>query len=147
MSAKTITVSRLATFLSSPRAQLEHTVVDHTGLSGTFTFKLEWTPDDKQGADRPGDRPGPSPPMALQEQLGLKLETGKAPMKILVIDHAEPPPKTDVRPVSRIAFGYCEAPIACSRSQIRSSTSSMPTEILTRSLLTPASICCSSLNC
>jgi uncharacterized protein (TIGR03435 family) len=87
MSAKTITMPRLATFLSSPRAQLEHTVVDHTGLSGTFTFKLEWTPDDKQSADTPG----PSLPTALQEQLGLKLETGKASMEILVIDHAEKP--------------------------------------------------------
>jgi uncharacterized protein (TIGR03435 family) len=87
MSAKAITMSRLATFLSSARAQLEHAVVDHTGLSGTFTFKLEWTPDDKQGADTQG----PSLPTALQEQLGLKLETGKAPMEILVIDHAEKP--------------------------------------------------------
>jgi uncharacterized protein (TIGR03435 family) len=87
MSAKAITMSRLATFLSSARAQLEHAVVDHTGLSGTFTFKLERTPDDKQGADTQG----PSLPTALQEQLGLKLETGKAPMEILVIDHAEKP--------------------------------------------------------
>jgi uncharacterized protein (TIGR03435 family) len=87
MSAVSIAMSRLATFLSSPRAQLEHAVVDHTGLSGTFTFKLEWTPDDKQSADMPG----PSLPTALQEQLGLRLETGKAPMEILVIDHAEKP--------------------------------------------------------
>jgi len=86
MSAKTITMSRLATFLSSPRAQLEHTVVDHTGLSGTFTFNLEWTPQDK-GADTLG----PSLVAALQEQLGLKLEAGKASMEILVIDHAEKP--------------------------------------------------------
>lgn len=87
MSAVSITMSRLATFLSGPRAQLEHTVVDHTGLSGTFTFKLEWTPDDKQGADTPG----PSLVTALQEQLGLKLEAGKASMETLVIDHAEKP--------------------------------------------------------
>ncbi len=86
MSAKTITMPRLATFLSSPRAQLEHTVVDHTGLSGTFTFNQEWTPQDK-GADTLG----PSLVAALQEQLGLKLEAGKASMEILVIDHAEKP--------------------------------------------------------
>jgi len=87
MSAKAIAMSRLAMFLSGERAQLEHTVVDRTGLSGTFTFKLEWTPDDKQGADTLG----PSLATALQEQLGLKLEAGKAPMEILVIDHAEKP--------------------------------------------------------
>jgi uncharacterized protein (TIGR03435 family) len=78
---------RLATFLSSARAQLEHTVIDHTGLSGAFTFKLEWTPDDKRSADTAG----PSIITALQEQLGLKLETGKAPVEILVVDHAEKP--------------------------------------------------------
>ncbi len=74
-------------FLSGDRAQLEHTVVDRTGLTGTYTFKLEWTPDDKQSADTPG----PSIFAALQEQLGLKLETGKAPLDILVVDHAEKP--------------------------------------------------------
>jgi uncharacterized protein (TIGR03435 family) len=87
MSAVAITMSRPATFLSGERAPLEHTVVDRTGLSGTFTFKLQWTPDDKQRADTLG----PSLFAALQEQLGLKLEAGKAPMEILVIDHAEKP--------------------------------------------------------
>ncbi len=61
--------------------------MDHTRLSGTFTFKLKRAPDDKQGADTLG----PSLFTALQEQLGLKLEAGKAPMEILVIDHAEKP--------------------------------------------------------
>jgi len=87
MSAVAITMSRLATFLSGDRAQLEHTVVDHTGLSGTFTFQLEWTPDDKQGAGTPG----PSIFAALQEQLGLKLEAAKAQVEILIVDHAEKP--------------------------------------------------------
>jgi uncharacterized protein (TIGR03435 family) len=87
MSAVAITMPRLATFLSGPRAQLEHATIDRTGLSGSFTFKLEWTPDDKQSADTFG----PSLFTALQEQLGLKLETGKAPMEILIIDHAEKP--------------------------------------------------------
>jgi uncharacterized protein (TIGR03435 family) len=54
MSAVAITMSRLATFLSGPRAQLDHATIDRTGLSGSFTFKLEWTPDDKQSADTLG---------------------------------------------------------------------------------------------
>lgn len=87
MSAEAITMSRLATFLSSARAQLEHTVIDHTGLNGAFTFKLEWTPDDKRSVDTAG----PSIVTVLQEQLGLKLETGKAPSEILIVDHAEKP--------------------------------------------------------
>ena len=44
-------------------------------------------------------------------------------------------------------YAACEAAIACPRSHIRSSTSSMPTEMRTRSLLTPASNCCPSLSC
>jgi uncharacterized protein (TIGR03435 family) len=87
MSAEGIIMPRLAAFLSSARAQLEHTVIDHTGLSGAFTFKLEWTPDDKWSVDTAG----PSIVAALQEQLGLKLETGKTPVEILIVDHAGKP--------------------------------------------------------
>ena len=87
ISAEAITMTRLATVLSSAKAQLEHTVIDHTGLSGSYSFKLEWTPDDSRNPDALG----PSLFTALQEQLGLKLETGKGPVDILVIDHAEKP--------------------------------------------------------
>ena len=87
MNAESITMARLATFLSTARAELEHTVVDRTGLSGSYTVKLEWTPTDKQSIDAPGA----SLLTALQEQLGLKLETGKAQLEILVVDHAEKP--------------------------------------------------------
>jgi uncharacterized protein (TIGR03435 family) len=87
MSAEAITMPRLATFLSSARGQLEHTVIDHTGLSGAFTFKLEWTPDDK----RNGDTAAPSLITALPEQLGLKLETGRTPVEIIIVDRAEKP--------------------------------------------------------
>jgi len=88
MNAESITMARLADFLSTERgAQLGHTVVDRTGLTGYYTFKLEWTPEDKQSADPPGT----SLLSALQEQLGLKLEAGKAPLEMLVVDHAEKP--------------------------------------------------------
>ena len=62
-------------------------MIDHTGLCGNFTFKLEWTPDDKRNTDTLE----PSIVTALQEQLGLKLETGKAPVEVLILDHAEKP--------------------------------------------------------
>lgn len=87
MNAKGITMSRFALFLSSARAKLEHTVVDRTGLNGIFTFELRWTPDDKQDAGAAE----PSLFTALQEQLGLKLETAKTPVEIMIIDHAEKP--------------------------------------------------------
>lgn len=61
-------------------------VLDKTGLTGEFRFKLEWTPDTGEArAD------GPSLFTALQEQLGLKLEAAKAPVDQLVIDRIEKP--------------------------------------------------------
>jgi uncharacterized protein (TIGR03435 family) len=67
-------------------------VVDRSGLSGTFDFDLQWTPD------RPG-APESSPATdagslftAIQDQLGLKLEPSRAPVEVLVIEGAELPP-------------------------------------------------------
>ena len=79
---------------------LQRPVLDATGISGKFDLKLEWTPDDMQAkppsADqRTGNAPeagaGPSIFAALLEQLGLKLESGKIPAQVLVIDSAEKP--------------------------------------------------------
>jgi uncharacterized protein (TIGR03435 family) len=58
-------------------------VLDRTGLTAAFDIRLQWAPDD--------DPSGPSIFAAVQEQLGLKLEPAKAPIEILVIDHAEKP--------------------------------------------------------
>jgi uncharacterized protein (TIGR03435 family) len=75
-------------------------VLDATAVAGRFDLKLEWTPEDMQAkppsADqRAGDAPeagaGPSIFAALQEQLGLKLESGRIPAQVLVIDSAEKP--------------------------------------------------------
>jgi uncharacterized protein (TIGR03435 family) len=65
--------------------QLDHPVLDRTGLPGRYDFKLEWSPDESNPAA------GPSIFTAVQEQLGLKLETQTGPVEILVIDHAEKP--------------------------------------------------------
>jgi uncharacterized protein (TIGR03435 family) len=66
-------------------------VVDKTGLTGKYDFTLRWTPDMGQGSDPPGAEAGPSLFTALQEELGLKLESTKAPVDVLVIDHVEMP--------------------------------------------------------
>ncbi len=76
-------------------------VVDKTGLQGKFDWKLEWTPEtapaqpgmtsDKQAAANPPDLSGPSLFTALQEQLGLKLESQKGPAPVLIIDRVEKP--------------------------------------------------------
>jgi uncharacterized protein (TIGR03435 family) len=72
-------------------------VADFTGAEGAFDFKLQWTPEDgsakpPSGGDKPGAAvvdAGPSIFAALQEQLGLKLESRKVPTEVLVIDRAD----------------------------------------------------------
>jgi uncharacterized protein (TIGR03435 family) len=80
-------------------AVLDRPVVDQTGLQGRFDFVLKWTPDESQFGALGMKIPPPSdnadaPPglfTAIQEQLGLKLESTKAPVEVLVIDHVEKP--------------------------------------------------------
>jgi uncharacterized protein (TIGR03435 family) len=76
----------MATFASALSGKLGRSVVDRTGLKGFYDFLLTWTPDEAQA-----DAPGPSLFTALQEQLGLKLESMKGPVEILVVDRAERP--------------------------------------------------------
>jgi bla regulator protein blaR1 len=74
-------------------------VVDKTGLTSTYKFDLNWTPDPGEGGPpalggpdaAPLDSNGPSLFTALQEQLGLKLESAKGPVESLVIEGAEKP--------------------------------------------------------
>jgi uncharacterized protein (TIGR03435 family) len=80
--------------------QVRRTVLDKTGLKGKYDIKLTWTPDISQGFS-PGPLPAgvepPPPPdpngptifSALQDQLGLRLESGKGPVELIVIDRAE----------------------------------------------------------
>ena len=85
------TMAQLALKLSEV---LHLPVADFTAVPGEFDFKLEWTSDNMQ-APAPDAVPdaasGPSLFAALQEQLGLKLESRKVPADVLVIDHAEKP--------------------------------------------------------
>jgi len=79
--------------------QLGRPVLDKTGLTGQYDFKLEWTPDAggqvaiRGTADEepPADPSGPTIFTALQEQLGLKLDSGKGPVEYFVIDKVEKP--------------------------------------------------------
>ena len=84
----------LASMLSGFSETGERLVIDKTGLTGSYTFTLRWAPENMAAGAAASTEPGPdSPPLltALQEQLGLKLEPDKAPVQIVVIDHAEPP--------------------------------------------------------
>jgi uncharacterized protein (TIGR03435 family) len=81
VTAKRLPMEILTRFLSN---QVGRTVVDRTGLTAHYNFKLVYTAD-------MGDTTGPSIFTALQEQLGLKLESGKGPVEVVVIDRAEKP--------------------------------------------------------
>jgi uncharacterized protein (TIGR03435 family) len=83
-------------------AQLHRTVIDKTGLTGSFDYKLDWSPDDappamaKAGDAAPvetasSENSGPSLFTALEEQLGLKLESSRGPVDVVVIDQLEQP--------------------------------------------------------
>jgi uncharacterized protein (TIGR03435 family) len=76
--------------------ELERPVVDKTGLTAVYDLKLEWTPDDQpavKGDGAPGEPAmGPSIITALQEQLGLKLQTQKASVETIVVDHVDRAP-------------------------------------------------------
>jgi len=80
-------------------AVLDRPVVDKTGLQGRWDFTLTWTPDETQFASFGVRIPSPSgdpnaPPVlftAVQEQLGLKFDSVRAPVEVLVIDRVERP--------------------------------------------------------
>jgi uncharacterized protein (TIGR03435 family) len=80
-------------------AVLDRPVIDQTGLTGRFDFTLTWTPDESQFGGRGGQAPPPAnggtaPPdlfTAMQQELGLKMDSVKAPVDVLVIDHIEKP--------------------------------------------------------
>jgi len=62
-------------------------IVDRTGLTGDFTFDFEFAPSDS-GL---GESSAASVFTAVQEKLGLRLESARVPVEVIVIDHAEKP--------------------------------------------------------
>jgi uncharacterized protein (TIGR03435 family) len=77
----------LASLLSRFERQL---VIDRTGLTGGYQLKLEWAPED---LTTKGDvSAGPSLFAALEEQLGLRLESRREPLDVIVVDQAEKTP-------------------------------------------------------
>ncbi len=78
-----IPISELASVLETSVGRL---IVDRTNLPGKYEIELKWTPS--LAAD---DLTGPSLTTAIEEQLGLKLQSGKGPVSMLVIDHVQRP--------------------------------------------------------
>jgi uncharacterized protein (TIGR03435 family) len=91
LTAQAIPMSNLAGNLT---LQVHRLVVDNTGLKGKYDLTLQWTPDDMSGGhDNAAAAPdsGPTIYTALQEQLGLRLDSTKGPVDTVVVDHVELP--------------------------------------------------------
>ena len=85
-----VTMDYIATMLSG---QLERGVINRSGLGGEYDIQLEFTPDSGPCRATPNSDPTGLPSLytALQEQLGLKLESAKGPVEMLVIDRVAQP--------------------------------------------------------
>jgi uncharacterized protein (TIGR03435 family) len=87
----------VATLAEKLAENLGRIVIDKTGIEGGFDIDLKWTPDDGTAPKLNGtaepltDASWPSIFTALDEQLGLKLESKKGPVDVIVIDHIERP--------------------------------------------------------
>jgi uncharacterized protein (TIGR03435 family) len=77
-----VPMATLAAYLGN---RLGRIVVDKTGLSESYSFTMEWAPD------QASDSSSPSLTTALREQLGLRLESQKSPVEVLVVDSLQKP--------------------------------------------------------
>jgi len=95
--------AQLSTLVTVLSRTLGRTIIDKTGLTGNYDFTLAYAPEEG-GSQQPGAGGAagealPAPPSdsapsiftALQEQLGLKLESTKGPVDVIVVDHIEKP--------------------------------------------------------
>jgi uncharacterized protein (TIGR03435 family) len=87
LKAQGIPISNLTRFISQ---QTHRQVLDGTGLKGKYDIDLRFTRDEAP-ADATDANPAPSLFTALQEQLGLKLDSSKGPAEVIVIDRIEQP--------------------------------------------------------
>jgi uncharacterized protein (TIGR03435 family) len=95
----TVSNARIVDFAGwMQRYVVDRPVVDRTEISGRFNFTLNWTPDESQFIGLAGqlgvlkgDVEQPDLYTAIQQQLGLKLESTKLSVEVLVIDHVEKP--------------------------------------------------------
>ena len=84
----------IAVFAQYLAPYVNRAVVDRTGLDGRYDIVLKWSPEQSAGAGvgpAPAAQDRPSLITALQEQLGLKLESTRASLEVLVIDSVERP--------------------------------------------------------
>jgi uncharacterized protein (TIGR03435 family) len=90
LTAQAVQISGLINILSS---QLHRQVIDKTGLTGKYDITLKYATDNphEDSASAATAESAPSLITAVQEQLGLKLESVKGPVDTIVVDHIEQP--------------------------------------------------------
>jgi uncharacterized protein (TIGR03435 family) len=92
LSAKGLTLTEFAETLTQElSSELGRVVIDRTGIQGRYDLALKWTPQSGMNDSASQPDAGPSFFTALTEEVGLKLESAKGPVKVLVIDHVEMP--------------------------------------------------------
>lgn len=89
LTGRAVTMDQLAKTLS--KQDLGRVVLDDTGLSGKYDFTLTWAPGNVAADPNSANTSGPSIFTAVTDQLGLKLESQKEPVPVLVIDYIEMP--------------------------------------------------------
>jgi uncharacterized protein (TIGR03435 family) len=91
MNARGVTIAEVVSVMQ--RAALPHPVLDRTGLTGRYDFDLEFAPDETVfgGMLKAGDSNKPGLFTAVQQQLGLRLESTRTAVDTIVIDRAERP--------------------------------------------------------
>jgi uncharacterized protein (TIGR03435 family) len=94
MSVRSAPIEIIVRFLQN--AVADRVVLDRTGLTGSFSMDLEYAREQPSlprspGVPAPIEQNGPSIFTAIQEQLGLKLESTRGPVTVIVIDHVERP--------------------------------------------------------
>ena len=93
------TRARMTTLSMVLSRQLQHPVLDHTNLTGIYDFEMTFAPESGCGSRQPeGGTPAEEAPperasifTAIQEQLGLKLESVRGSVEVIVIDRVEKP--------------------------------------------------------
>jgi uncharacterized protein (TIGR03435 family) len=99
MMAQAASTSSLASVLAG---RLGRPVIDKTGLTAKYDFSFPFAPDEVQSTSVPSGSPSglpttapdsnlPTLMVAIEEHLGLKLESGKGPAALIVIDRVEKP--------------------------------------------------------
>jgi uncharacterized protein (TIGR03435 family) len=92
LTAQGVTMAQLADTLTQElQRELGRVVIDKTGIQGRYDCSLKWSPDTGAAPTNDGTDSSASIFTAIQEQLGLKLESSKGPVQVLVVDHAELP--------------------------------------------------------